>query len=182
MRPGHALLAAAVLAWGAPALAQAPAASRPDPFQVVFPDADRFDAADVILTDEMARRLDQLARSRIQERMVTFYTARRGVEVLGYGVLQSHVVRTKRETLLVAFEPDGRIRRIVVVSFLEPPEYRPSDRWLAQFAGKGPADRLAVGDDLAPISGSTLSARGVSEQSRWLLQALQMAREGKKVP
>ena len=39
------------------------------------------------------------------------------------------------------------------------------------------ADRLAVGDDLAPISGSTLSARGVAEQSRWLLQALLLARK-----
>ena len=102
--------------------------------------------------------------------------------MLGHGVLQSHVVRTKRETLLVAFEPDGRIRRIVVLSFLEPPEYKPSERWLGQFEGKGATDRLAVGDDLAPISGSTLSARGVSEQARWLLQALRMAREAKRVP
>ena len=113
---------------------------------------------------------------------MTFYAARRGDAVLGYAVLQGHVVRTKRETLLVAFEPDGRIRRIVVLSFLEPPEYRPSERWLGQFAGKAPTDRLAVGDDLAPISGSTLSARGVAEQSRWLLQALQLARRERKVP
>jgi hypothetical protein len=148
----------------------------------VFPEADRFDSADVLLTPEMSRRLDDLARSRIPERMVTFYTARRGPAVLGHAVLQSHVVRTKRETLLVAFEPDGRLRKLVVVSFLEPPEYRPSDRWLAQFAGKGTDDRLAVGDDLAFISGATLSARGVAEQSRWLLQALRMARDGGKVP
>jgi len=39
-----------------------------------------------------------------------------------------------------------------------------------------------VGDDIAPISGSTLSARGVAEQSRWLLQALEMARQARKVP
>jgi hypothetical protein len=182
MRPVLALLVAASLAWSGSARADAPQAGKPDPLRAIFPDADRFDAADVILTDEMARRIDELARSRIPERMVTFYTARRGNEVLGYGVLQSHVVRTKRETLLVAFEPDGRIRRIVVVAFLEPPEYRPSERWLGQFAGKATADRLAVGDDLAPISGSTLSARGVAEQSRWLLQALRLAREARRVP
>jgi hypothetical protein len=150
--------------------------------RATFPEAERFDSADVILTDDLARRIDELARSRIAERMVTFYTARRGAEVLGHAVVQSHVVRTKRETLLVAFEPDGRIRRIAVVSFLEPPEYKPSDRWLGQFAGKGPSDRLAVGDDLAPISGSTLSARGVAEQSRWLLQALLVAKQQGKVP
>ncbi len=171
------LVTLALVAWSAAARA-----GSPDVLQAAFPDADRFDAADVLLSEDMARKLDTLARSRIPERMVTFYTARRANEVLGYGVLQSHVVRTKRETLLVAFEPDGRIRRIVVISFLEPPEYKPSERWLGQFAGKGSADRLAVGDDLAPISGSTLSARGVSEQARWLLHALQMAREARKVP
>jgi hypothetical protein len=170
--------------WAAGSGAQAPAAAAPgspDVLRSVFPEAERFDSDDVLLTAGMAKRLDELARSRIPERMVTFYTARRGPAVLGYAVLQSHVVRTKRETLLVAFEPDGRLKKLVVVAFLEPPEYKPSERWLAQFAGKGASDRLAVGDDLAFISGSTLSARGVAEQSRWLLQALQMAREAGKV-
>jgi hypothetical protein len=176
MRTGL-LIAIAALLWSGAARAEAP-----DPLRTAFPDAERFDASDVLLSDEMAGKLDDLARARIPERMVTFYAARKGDAVLGYAVVQSHVVRTKRETLLLAFEPDGRIRRIVVLSFLEPPEYRPSDRWLGQFSGKGATDRLAVGDDLAPISGSTLSARGVAEQSRWLLQALRMARQGRKVP
>jgi len=87
------------------------------------------------------------------------------------------VVRTKRETLALAFEPDGRIRRISILAFLEPAEYRPTDRWLDQFAGKGGGDRLAVGDDLAPITGATLSARGVAERARWLLAALHEARQ-----
>ena len=173
-------MAATLALLGASARADDP--GPPGMLRATFPEAERFDSADVILTDELARRIDELARSRIAERMVTFYTARRGADVLGYAVVQSHVVRTKRETLLVAFEPDGRIRRIVVISFLEPPEYKPSERWLGQFAGKGTADRLAVGDDLAPISGSTLTARGVAEQSRWLLQALQVAKQQRRVP
>jgi hypothetical protein len=111
----------------------------------------------------------------VKERRVTFYAARRGEEVLGWLVLHQHVVRTKRETLSIAFEPDGRIRRVSVLAFLEPPEYRPPERWLAQLEGKGEGDRLAVGQDLAPISGATLSARGVADESRWLLQALKLA-------
>jgi hypothetical protein len=174
-------LAAATILCGAAAHAQAPAGGAPEVLRAAFPDADGFDSDDVLLTDEMAARLDDLARARIRERMVTFYTARRGQVSLGHAVVQSHVVRTKRETLLVAFEPDGRLRKLVVISFLEPPEYKPTERWLAQFAGKGTGDRLAVGDDLAPITGATLSARGVADQSRWLLQALKMAREQGRV-
>lgn len=138
----------------------------------MFPEAERIEAKDVLLTDEMARRIEELARARVTERLVTFYVARRAGAVLGYGVIHSHVVRTKRETLSIAFEPDGRIRRIRVLAFLEPEEYRPPDRWLAQFEGKGPGDPLATGRDIAPITGATLTARGIAEQSRWLLQAL----------
>jgi hypothetical protein len=143
--------------------------------RAVFPDADRIEAKDLLLTDEMVTRIEGLARARVEERLVTFYTARRGGAVAGYAVLHSHVVRTKRETLSIAFEPDGRIRKVTVLAFLEPEEYRPPERWLAQFRGKGAADRLAVGQDIAPITGATLTARGIAEESRWLLQALREA-------
>jgi hypothetical protein len=161
------LLAALVMA--APP-ATAPSAAPSADEQVVrqlFPEADAVEARDVLLGDALA--------ARVKERLVTFYTARRAGSVQGYVVIHAHVVRTKRETLALAFEPDGRIRRISILAFLEPAEYRPTDRWLAQFAGKGSADRLAVGDDIAPISGATLSARGIAERARWLLAALREA-------
>lgn len=143
--------------------------------RAVFPDAERIEAKDVLLTDDMVRRIEGLARARVKERLVTFYTALRGGAVTGYAVIHAHVVRTKRETLSIAFEPDGRIRTIQVLAFLEPEEYRPADRWLAQFRGKGAGDRLATGQDIAPITGATLTARGIAEESRWLLQALREA-------
>jgi transcriptional regulator of nitric oxide reductase len=160
----------------APAAAAVPVAAKEDAaLRAVFPDAERFEAKDVFLDDATAGRIEKLARARVADRFVTFYTARRGEALLGYAVIHSHVVRTKRETLSIAFEPDGRIRKIAVVAFLEPKEYEPSARWLAQFQGKGASDRLAVGQDVAPISGATLTARGVAEESRWLLQALREA-------
>jgi hypothetical protein len=143
--------------------------------RAVFPEADAFAPKDVVLTDALVERIERLARARVRERLVTFYTATKGGAVTGHAVIHSHVVRTKRETFAIAFEPDGRIRRITVVSFLEPEEYKPPERWLAQFAGKGPDDRLTVGNDLAPITGATLTARGIAEESRWLLQALKAA-------
>lgn len=176
-------MAAAAVLTAAAAVAAAQAGSAPAKDEAVvrglFPAADRVEARDVLLTDDVVRRIERLARARVKERLVTFYTARKGAEALGYAVIHSHVVRTKRETFSIGFEPDGRIRKITVLAFLEPQEYRPSDRWLRQFEGKGPADRLAVGDDLAPITGATLSARGIAEESRWLLQALREATGGK---
>lgn len=169
-----ALLAAALLLPARAALGQL-GGKEEAALRSVFPEAERIEAKDVLLTDDMVKRIEGLARARVKERLVTFYTARRGGAVAGYAVIHSHVVRTKRETLTLAFEPDGRIRSITVLSFLEPEEYRPSERWLAQFRGKGERDRLATGQDIATITGATLTARGIAEESRWLLRALREA-------
>lgn len=170
------LAAAAAVLPGPGGAGDVPVAAKEEAaLRAVFPDAERFEARDVVLDDATAARIEKLARARVADRLVTFYTATRAGAVQGYAVIHSHVVRTKRETLSIGFEPDGRIRRIAVVAFLEPKEYQASDRWLAQFQGKGPGDRLAVGQDLAPISGATLTARGVAEESRWILHALREA-------
>ena len=154
----------------------AAAPGEPPWLRQLFPQADAFTARDVLLTELQAQRLAELSRARVDQRLVTFYAATRGEQVVGYAVLHTHRVRTKPETLAVAFEPDGRLKQIEVVAFLEPPEYRPPARWLAQLKGKSASDRLAVGDDLQPISGATLSTRGIAEQARWLLQAFKEAR------
>lgn len=177
----RAALAVAALAGPAPARAE-PRSREAEALRAIFPEAERFESRDLLLDDEAAARLAELARARVADRLVTFYTARRGGEVAGYAAVHTHVVRTKRETFAIAFEPDGRIRRIVILAFLEPPEYQPAERWLAQLQGKGEKDRLAVGDDLLPIAGATLSARGIAERSRWLLQALLAARRRGDVP
>ena len=174
MRAGFVIAALTLLA--GPAAAAIPAQEKETAaLKAAFPEAERFDSRDLILTPELVERIERLSRAHVRERLVTFYIAWKGGAPAGYAVIHSHVVRTKRETLVLAFEPDGRIRRITVVAFLEPEEYKPSERWLAQFAGKGPADRLSVGNDLAPITGATLTARGIAEESRWLLQALKLA-------
>lgn len=141
-----------------------------------FPDAQRFTARDVFLTPDMAARLQALSRSKVTERMVTFYAAEREGKPVGYAALHTHRVRTKNETLAVAFEPDGRLKRIDVAVFLEPEEYLPPRQWLAQFDGKDAGARLALGDDLMVLSGATLSARSIAETARWLLHAFKEAK------
>src|SRR5512138_908997 len=97
------------LAGGAKAAA---AVSEERAVREVLPEAESIAARDVILTDELVARIERLARARVRERLVTFYTGTRGGAVTGYAVVHTHVVRTKPETFAIAFEPDGRIRRI----------------------------------------------------------------------
>jgi hypothetical protein len=147
----------------------------------LFPEAKRFTAKDVFLTEEVATKIQAQARTRIHERMVTFYVAAGAAgDTLGYVVVHTHQVRTKNETLAIGLEPDGSIRRIDVALFLEPAEYEPPPKWLAQFKGKTASARLAVGDDLDVISGASLSARSVTETARWLLRVFPEAGLGTK--
>ncbi len=150
----------------------------PDALKRAFPKAERIDARDVLLTDDMVRRIEKLARTRPRDRLVTFYTAVTDGRVAGHAVVHSHIVRTKRETFLLVFEPDGRIRHVDIIAFFEPLEYMPTERWLAQLRGKSANHRLTVGDDVAAISGATLSARGIAEEARWLLAALRETTSG----
>lgn len=141
--------------------------------QAAFPAAERFEAHDVLLTEEQAARLAAVARARVDARLVTFYAARRGAETLGYVVLHTHRVRTKNQVLAVSFELDGRLHQVQIAAFHEPSEYRPGEAWLARLSGKTSRDRLAVGMDLDAISGASLSTRTTAEQTRWLLAAFQ---------
>src|SRR6266545_1227187 len=114
----HTLEAVAAVALAVAATAAAAQAPGKDEAVVrgLFPDAERVEAKDVILTDDLAARIERLARARVKERLVTFYATRKAGATVGWAVIHSHVVRTKRETFAIAFEPDGRIKKITVLS------------------------------------------------------------------
>jgi hypothetical protein len=65
--------------------------------------------------------------------------------------------------------PDDRIREIEVLRFAEPPEYRPGDRWLAQFGGKTLTPALSLRGDIAMMTGATLTSNAVTRAARRVL-------------
>lgn len=98
--------------------------------------------------------------------IVTYYVGRRGDEVLGYAYFDAHVVRTRRELLMILLDPGGTIRRIEVVRFAEPPEYRPPGRWLEQFHGRDSPEELAARREIVGLTGATLTAAAVGRAVR----------------
>ena len=62
----------------------------------------------------------------------------------------THRVRTLAETVMVVVTPEGKVDRIDILSFSEPQDYLPKERWMDQFEGK----KL---DDVADV-GATLEA------------------------
>lgn len=111
---------------------------------------------------QMARTLGFMPSNRLY----SLYEARKGGQMVGYGFFDTRNVRTKDETVFIAFDVRGIVQGVEVVSFFEPEDYLPPGRWLSLFKGKSSGAGLIPGRDLPGISGATLTARAVSHSVR----------------
>jgi Na+-translocating ferredoxin:NAD+ oxidoreductase RnfG subunit len=83
---------------------------------------------------------------------------------VGYAVVDSRIVRTMSEALLVVLARNGEVQRVVLLAFHEPPEYGPGEQWLTQFGGRRATDNAwRVGHDVHGISGATLTAHAARD-------------------
>ena len=123
----------------------------------------------LFLTDEQIARVAEAGGGELHGAMVTRYVAMENGDPIGYAYLDTHRVRTLPETLLVVLEPNGRVRRVEVVTFREPLEYIPRDSWYGQFEGERLSDELALKRGIRPVTGATLTARATTEAVRRVL-------------
>jgi hypothetical protein len=104
-------------------------------------------------------------------------------EIVGYAYVDRHLVRTLEETLLIAVDPAGRIVRIEVVNFAEPPEYKPSPRWYKQMEGHTLTRELEIKRGIRTLAGATLSSRAATDAVRRALAEHEvLAARGGAVP
>ncbi|HXC49882.1 MAG TPA: FMN-binding protein [Candidatus Limnocylindrales bacterium] len=170
-KPQH-VLAVVLLATGI-ALAMPVAAARAKVYHardealaLAFPDAERVEARDVVLSQEQHDRIEKLARAPLDTSLITIYVGWKGSAPAAYAIFDTHTVRTFPETFLVVISPDGKVKATQVLAFHEPEEYLPTRRWLDTFQGAALDDDLQVGRHVAGISGSTLSTRAVTSGIR----------------
>jgi hypothetical protein len=148
--------------------------SRSEALALAFPDSDRIDDESILLGDEQASRIEQLAKSRLESRLVRIHRGYRGGQLVGYAFIDVHTVRTLPEAFLVVLSPEGSVRMVRVLAFHEPLEYMPSARWYQQFEQKTIAAPLRLGGDVHAIVGATLSSRAATEGVRRALALYQV--------
>lgn len=129
---------------------------------LAFPGAERVEERVFILTDAQKTEVERRARAALESQLWTIHVGWKGGEVLGYAIIDSHTVRTLPETFMAVIDPKGTLRRVEVLAFHEPPEYLPTDRWIAQFNGRGLDDDLKLGAGIQGITGATLSANAMT--------------------
>ncbi len=134
----------------------------------------------VFLTPTQKAQVQQLAKGEVKSALANPYHATCGGKDGGTAYFDAHVVRTLPETLMVVIDPQGRVRRIEVLSFAEPEDYLPPARWYGQLVGQGLSDDLALGRHIRNVTGASLTARATTEAVRRVLALHQVLAAGAK--
>jgi len=153
--------------------------TREEALQAAYPGAE-IKSSMVFLTDAQVKQAAQIAGSQIPSALVATFQAVKNGQVIGRAYLDTHVVRTKKESLLIMLDTDGKLKRVEVVAFLEPPEYMPPDIWYRQFDGKALSDNLRIQKDIHPVTGATLTANATVEAVRRVTAIDQILRAKQK--
>jgi hypothetical protein len=86
-----------------------------------------------------------------------------------YAYFDTHRVRTLPETVMIVVGADGQIDRVEILSFDEPTDYFPKRRWLDQLLGRKLNPELSLKRAVRPISGASLTGRGIVNAARKVL-------------
>ncbi len=159
----HRLLAASLLL--SPVLRAEVLLSEKAALERAFPGA-AVERRTLYLKPEQVAAVERAARAKLPSPVVTAFEARREGQLAGRAVLDTHVVRTMPETVLVAVEPDGRLRAALVLQFGEPPDYLPRERWLETLGGRPLDDELWPGRGVRRVTGATLTVQALTSAVR----------------
>lgn len=120
----------------------------------------------VYLKDAQRRRIEELAGSELASGIVHPYVAKKDGKVVGTAYVDTHRVRTLRETMLVVVDPDGKVARLELLAFAEPRDYVPGAAWYGQFVGRVLDDELSLKRSIRGVTGATLTAEATTEAVR----------------
>jgi Na+-translocating ferredoxin:NAD+ oxidoreductase RnfG subunit len=144
--------------------------------RAMFPDAERFEARAVDLD---AAQMQQLAAQGVSARSAHWpvRVAQRNGATLGFVVVDEVVGKFELITYAVGIGVDGAVKQVEVLSYRESHGHEIRlPAWRRQFVGKTVASPLHVGDDIANISGATLSCNHVTDGVKRIVAVVDLAR------
>ena len=144
--------------------------------KLMFPDAETFDVRDVTLD---AAQLQQLDAQGVKARSAhwSVRVAKRGANTLGFVVFDEVIGKVELITYAVGIATSGEVKQIEILSYRESHGFEVRlPAWRKQFVGKNAASPIRVGDDIANISGATLSCTHVTDGVRRIVAVVALAR------
>ena len=144
--------------------------------RLMFPDAERFEARQLELDAATLQKLDaQGVKARSARWPVLL--AKAGGATLGFVVTDEVIGKYELISYAVGIGSDGALKSVEVLSYRESHGHEIRlPAWRRQFAGKTVASPLRLGEDIANISGATLSCQHVTDGVRRIVAVVDVAR------
>ena len=147
--------------------------------QLAFPKA-TIERGSLSLTDKQRAEVEKLAGHKLASARVRPYRAMVNGKCVGTAYFDTRKVRTKAQTLMIALCAEGKVKRIEVLRFDEPREYRASGKWMAQLTGKSLSGTLKIKGEIRNLTGATLTARATVDAVRVVLATHQVLEAERK--
>lgn len=144
--------------------------------KAMFPDADRFMSQTLLIDAALAAQLQsQGLKPRAAQWQVN--SAMKGDSPLGFVVVDEVVGKFELITYAVGVGLDGAVKQVEILSYRESHGHEVRlPAWRRQFVGKRAGAPLHLGEEIANISGATLSCQHVTDGVRRVLAVLDAAR------
>ncbi|MGQ0794329.1 MAG: FMN-binding protein [Deltaproteobacteria bacterium] len=152
--------------------------TRDEALKAAFPGAESIEKTTVFLSDEQIKRIESLARAKLTSKLYTFYAGVKGGGALGWAVIDTHLLRTTTETVMIVINPDGTMRQAEILAFFEPEDYMPSGKWMALFNDRRIVlgnDSVRVGRGIPNLTGATITTNAMVDAIRRVMAVFEVA-------
>ncbi len=150
--------------------------TREEALTMLFPGAS-IRSERIFLTKQQLKEIVELAKVDAPSSLIVRYSVSRDGKEIGRAYPDTHVVRTKKETLLICLNESGEVQRVEVTAFLEPLEYLVDKSWYEQFQNKTLSPEMNLQRAIRPVAGATLTARAANQAVRRVLAIDQILEE-----
>ena len=144
--------------------------------KALFPEAERFVPAPVLLTEEQRDAISEQADVKQRWEKQEVWRAEKGGKLIGWFIVDNVVGKHEFITYAAALLPEGKVRGVEVMIFKEThgDQIREAS-WRKTLEGKTLADPFKLDKDVPNISGATLSCRNVMNGVKRLLVLQKLA-------
>ena len=147
-----------------------------------FPEATAFNENTLQLSPDELRAVAQAAGLPARSAAWRTMTAMKGDAPLGIVVFDAVLGKFELIDYAVGLGIDGKVRNVEIMAYRESHGYEVRlPAWRKQFVGKGVEARLRVSEDIANISGATLSSTSVTDGVRRIVAVVSTLRANGKL-
>lgn len=149
--------------------------TRDKALESAFPGNNAVEKINIFLNEDQVNEIESISRAKLDSRIYIFYKFTNGDDLRGYAILNTHLLRTKSETVMYVIGRDGRLINAEILAFFEPSEYMQSEKWLMIFENQNLDNELRIDRDVPNITGATITSHAFTESVRKVLAIFQVA-------